>query len=114
MASDGEGSRGGKVIGHTRSGKPIYDSREHNNHLEGVHDHNDASRAHDEQTLKDPSRADHHRKQAEIHRFDSDHAFARSEGYKDSIEHRKATGGPTWNKAGKQMALDAARRASRR
>lgn len=27
MASQGEGSRGGKIIGHTKSGKPIYGER---------------------------------------------------------------------------------------
>ena len=30
--STGEGSRGGKVIGHTKSGKAIYDSHDHEDH----------------------------------------------------------------------------------
>jgi hypothetical protein len=43
----GEGSRGGKVIGHTKSGKPIYDSFEHEGHKHFSHqDHKDAVKAH--------------------------------------------------------------------
>lgn len=52
MAS-GEGSRGGKVIDHTRSGKPIYDttlsqnSTEHEGHKSfDKNDHADAAHAH--------------------------------------------------------------------
>lgn len=32
IEKSGEGSRGGKVIGHTKSGKPIYDSHSHESH----------------------------------------------------------------------------------
>lgn len=43
----GEGSRGGKVIGHTRSGKPIYDSHNHSGHKKFTdHDHSDAHAIH--------------------------------------------------------------------
>ena len=43
----GEGSRGGKVIGHTRSGKPIYDEAHHKGHEKFTHsDHVDAYKAH--------------------------------------------------------------------
>jgi len=43
----GEGSRGGKVIGHTKSGKPIYDSAAHASHGSfNQADHKDASRLH--------------------------------------------------------------------
>lgn len=39
----GEGSRGGKVIGHTKSGKAIYDSASHPEHSSfSKEDHNDA------------------------------------------------------------------------
>lgn len=40
----GEGSRGGKIIGHTKSGKPIYDSFNHSAHKDfNEHDHSDAA-----------------------------------------------------------------------
>lgn len=42
-----EGSRGGKVIGHTKSGKPIYDSFHHKHHESfSAKDHRDAFSAH--------------------------------------------------------------------
>lgn len=43
----GEGSRGGKVVGHTSSGKPIYDSFNHPSHKNFTkQDHKDASEHH--------------------------------------------------------------------
>ena len=43
----GEGSRGGKIVGHTRSGKPIYDSFSHPSHKEfSANDHHDAAGVH--------------------------------------------------------------------
>ena len=43
----GEGDRGGKVIGHTRSGKPIYNHFLHSNHQNfTLQDHEDASDLH--------------------------------------------------------------------
>lgn len=43
----GEGSRGGHIIGHTRSGKPIYDSAKHPDHKGfSSEDHYDATKAH--------------------------------------------------------------------
>lgn len=43
----GEGSRGGKIIGHTKSGKPIYDTIRHSGHKDfSVEDHFDAERLH--------------------------------------------------------------------
>lgn len=42
-----EGSRGGKIIGHTGSGKPIYDSANHPSHKNFTsEDHRDASAIH--------------------------------------------------------------------
>ncbi len=42
-----EGSRGGKVIGHTRTGKPIYEDFSHDKHREfNESEHNDAAEAH--------------------------------------------------------------------
>lgn len=45
--SQGEGSRGGKVIGHTKSGKPIYDRFDHPGHVGFTkQDHHDAHAEH--------------------------------------------------------------------
>lgn len=45
--SIGEGSRGGHVIGHTRSGQPIYDSAHHESHQQfKAQDHKDAMNHH--------------------------------------------------------------------
>lgn len=44
----GEGSRGGRVIGHTRTGKPIYEHGSHEMHLT-PEEHHDAARAHESQ-----------------------------------------------------------------
>lgn len=47
LTKGGEGSRGGKVIGHTRSGKPIYQSSDDNNTKDyGKEDHEDAANEH--------------------------------------------------------------------
>lgn len=47
----GEGSRGGKVIGHTRSGKPIYANKHANEYSDFTHnDHIDAAYIHNELT----------------------------------------------------------------
>lgn len=49
IKASGEGSRGGKVIGRTRSGKPIYDSAGHSDHASfDSKDHLDAHRIHRE------------------------------------------------------------------
>lgn len=46
-ANGGEGSRGGKVIGHTKSGKPIYDSSSHSAHSNFTSDdHKEAAKIH--------------------------------------------------------------------
>jgi hypothetical protein len=48
LMKGGEGSKGGKVIGHTKSGKPIYDNHYHSSHKEFTHDdHKDAYHVHD-------------------------------------------------------------------
>jgi hypothetical protein len=49
LEKGGEGSRGGKVIGHTKSGKPIYDTFEHEGHKNyNAADHKDAADKHHE------------------------------------------------------------------
>jgi hypothetical protein len=57
-----EGTRGGNVIGHTRSGKPIYNNFEHEGHKGfDYKDHLDASRAHiEKRAYKDGSAAEQH------------------------------------------------------
>lgn len=43
----GEGSRGGKIIGHTKSGKPIYESANHESHKDFTSDeHREADKMH--------------------------------------------------------------------
>lgn len=58
----GEGSRGGKVIGHTRSGKPVYDSASHDSYKDfNYKDHIDASNIHGELAQKvHPSTGDNY------------------------------------------------------
>lgn len=47
LEKGGEGSRGGKIIGHTSSGKPVYeDKNAHEYHDFTTHDHHDAYYAH--------------------------------------------------------------------
>lgn len=47
LLKGGEGSRGGKVIGHTKSGKPIYEEHNHPEHKDfTVHEHLDAAEIH--------------------------------------------------------------------
>ena len=54
--TEGEGSRGGKIIGHTSSGKPIYDQATHPAHAGfGYAEHTEAAQAHDREEM-------HHKK----------------------------------------------------
>lgn len=46
LEKGGEGSRGGKVIGHTKSGKPVYKDKKSGNKTWGLQDHADAHRLH--------------------------------------------------------------------
>jgi hypothetical protein len=49
IMKSGEGSKGGKVIGHTKSGKPIYDAHNHSSHSSFTKkDHFDAYSLHSE------------------------------------------------------------------
>jgi len=62
----GEGSRGGKVIGHTRSGKPIYDNPSHEGHKNFDHnDHAEAANLHrDLYRMTSPDLAHHGEREA--------------------------------------------------
>jgi hypothetical protein len=69
----GEGSKGGKVIGHTKSGKAIYDTASHSGHKDfTVDDHNDAYDAHKKKLKDGKHKADskeekHHLAQLDHH-----------------------------------------------
>jgi hypothetical protein len=80
ILKSGAGSRGGKVVGHTKSGKPIYESH-HDSHSSFTHDdHMDAMKLHmknanyarserrEKPSASDASFADHHEKMADHHR----------------------------------------------
>ena len=48
-AGGGEGSRGGKVIGHTAGGKPVYENHLHPSHEKFKYfEHKEAAKLHDE------------------------------------------------------------------
>lgn len=62
--SQGEGSKGGVVIGHTKSGKPIYSHKSHFEYKDfGSKDHQDAMNAHYTawEKAKDPELRRHHK-----------------------------------------------------
>jgi len=46
LEKSGEGSKGGKIIGHTKSGKPIYEHSIHTSKDFTAEDHSDATSAH--------------------------------------------------------------------
>lgn len=59
--SQGEGSHGGKVIGHTKSGKPIYDTHYHESHKNfSAQDHRDAEQ------LNEKLKRDHYEKYKQL------------------------------------------------
>jgi hypothetical protein len=72
-AAGGEGSRGGNVIGHTSSGRPIYGNALHVSHATfNAAEHREAARLHDEEKRKkrqagDRAQAKHHGKQWAAH-----------------------------------------------
>jgi 8-oxo-dGTP diphosphatase len=75
------GSRGGKIIGHTRSGKPIYETAKHHKHADFTHeDHADAAKAqrnrktasHTNRYMFD-SHAKHHEEKAGIRKAEDDY-----------------------------------------
>jgi len=85
-AGKGEGSRGGRVIGHTRSGKPIYASSSRNKWKEHhknftEQDHKDAEHVHSQFQ-------DHHENEQERHDDIADeHATERRE--REKLKHEK-------------------------
>lgn len=52
-ASKGEGSKGGKIIGHTKSGKPVYQGKSGHDYKDfSEDDHRDAARFHESESSK--------------------------------------------------------------
>jgi len=75
--ASGEGSRGGKIIGRTKSGKPIYDKADHPAHKKFTsQDHRDAAGLHHGKASwagagsseENKTKAKHHREQREKHK----------------------------------------------
>lgn len=68
-AGEGPGSKGGKVIGHTKSGKPIYDSADHAGHAGFTRqEHMEAFNAHQEAKIGgDAGKVSHHAEQSRAH-----------------------------------------------
>lgn len=65
-SKSGEGSKGGKVIGHTSSGKPIYENHDHPHHASfTAQDHKDAANTHAEASAKHSDKEDEHFEHAE-------------------------------------------------
>lgn len=55
----GEGSKGGYIVSHTKSGKPIYDTANHKSHKDFTSmDHKDAAQFHNKQAGISESRRD--------------------------------------------------------
>lgn len=84
----GEGSRGGKIIGHTKSGKAIYDTASHESHKDFTpEDHNDAYKIHHDQMFDDRDRTQHHRTQRDVHSSQSD--LKSKKAYEEKLATRK-------------------------
>ncbi len=77
----GEGSRGGKVIGHTGGGKPIYFQHSHSSHgtfNEGEHKEAQELHMRKGNQTKNTDFQRHHFAQAEKHEQSAEQAFGKS------------------------------------
>jgi hypothetical protein len=95
-----EGDRGGKIIGHTRSGKPIYDSFNHEGHRDfSKQDHTDAESVHVGLANKLKKRASewrHHWDEGGKH-FEASDTLQKSEGdHGGTIIGHTSTGKPIY------------------
>ena len=71
----GEGTRGGRVIGRTSSGKPIYSSANHPDHKEFTKkEHFEAQRVHENEAMKFLERSTSSKTPPEYHHFSSEAA----------------------------------------
>lgn len=101
-----EGSRGGKVIGHTTSGKAIYDKFNHATHKEFNHDdHEDAARLHGKLSdeSKDVDDMYHHSGESVSH---WEEHYKKGGKYKDSLIGHTKSGKPIMNKFSSVMHSD--------
>lgn len=109
MDAGGEGTRGGKIIGHTSSGKPIYGSHGHPSHGGFTKDdHFQAAKKHEElvdKHNKDEDRhaaADRRLKEVESHELSNHHNA-------QMVKHHKSAGSKIdpktarWVKGNKEM-----------
>ncbi len=104
----GEGSRGGKIVGHTSGGKPIYDSHGHPDHADfTAKDHEEASKVHtrkqvllsgearqaktDESRQKAMKMHEHHGKQSTLHAESSKKFGVKGETTAQFAANAKAT-----------------------
>jgi len=106
----GEGSRGGKIIGHTKSGKAIYDTASHESHKDFTpEDHNDAYKIHHDQMFDDRDRTQHHRTQRDVHssqsNLKSEEAYKEKSAAKKTAEKNKVEIDKL-NKERKQLLID--------
>lgn len=106
-ADQGEGSRGGKVIGHTRSGKAVYadvnpasQKGEHKYRNFDSNDHIDAHNLHKEEAEKRQSQhthegGEHHKRAATTHRTYGDHhrTQAKAKDHSDYGDSKLSKGG---------------------
>lgn len=91
LSKAGEGSKGGKIIGHTRSGKPVYDHADHPSHDSFVgKDHADAANLHQQYGVhsKDAERGKHHEAQYKEH-----HKKTFSQYDNESLKHAESEHG---------------------
>jgi hypothetical protein len=99
----GEGSKGGKIIGHTKTGKPIYDSASHSAHKNfTVDEHREAAGKHldkKDSSTKESDR-DSHEFQAKEHEAAAKEKKSKGEVGKDTMKNSPATSkeDETWNK----------------
>lgn len=79
-----EGSKGGKIIGHTQSGKPIYENADHPSHQDfSDQDHIDAQKYALKERLKITGRAPSSKERSNYNKFVSLHNEASKRSKKD-------------------------------
>ena len=99
----GEGSRGGKIIGHTKSGKPIYDSASHSAHKNFTADeHREAAGKHIDKkdSSTEESVRDSHEFQAKEHEAAAKEKSSKRAAGKDTMKNSPANSkeDEAWNK----------------
>lgn len=120
LEKGGEGSKGGKVIGHTKSGKPIYDTASHEGHKDfSGQDHREARAVHEKKAMKhydtmhtagvpvNKRRASgqkytNHMNQANSH---MESAYSKDNGISKAMEAGSITGTETHNQSLTQQSL---------